>query len=283
MRINQISWGLGLALVWNTSVIGQVPPAPEGIFFQDAFTEGLVGSPPQAVEPSLPPAPVAVGNWSQAIRAEVLEDEVKSVVQAWYRAESGGKPLPETRKRRYIRYLAVLFGVISEYDGEMRWKSDAPEIWQSLLESRAGAHGATVSAEPFYALLSGGRWEGSPDQPTPPAARWKATLDRGVLMRRLESALDKVWDPLGKDAQHWRQRAPRARHDAEIAQMVSRLLVRDDMPDAGDTEYAQWCRDLQAAARRMVEAVNRDDRTSALEATRQLRQSCDQCHQAYRG
>src|SRR6185369_12192887 len=80
------------------------------------------------------PEPAAEGQgfaWSKLISPGTIEDEVKAQVMSTAAAtntpsefKGGGN---KTARNNYTD-LALMFGVIAQYDGDVRWKKDAPGL-----------------------------------------------------------------------------------------------------------------------------------------------------------
>jgi hypothetical protein len=121
------------------------PREVEQIFFTDA-RKALVGerppnlpaknarpsnsdsgaTPPTGTE--TPPVPGNAFRWSQLISPETLADEVKSyppLLAAVVKTPSQFQGKGAREARRYFSTMAALFAIITEYDGNVRWKSQA--------------------------------------------------------------------------------------------------------------------------------------------------------------
>ena len=125
----------------------------EGIFFNNLFEEGLVGPRPTADEirnrQSLAKRKPDVGTpdqspgsasfaWSKFIERDVIEDEVKLLQQQLTKKVT----TPVRFKTDYgsvhqsFGALSMLFAIISEYDSDVRWKTDARAAQSRLLVPR---------------------------------------------------------------------------------------------------------------------------------------------------
>ena len=135
--------------------------------------------------------------WSQVISGDALAAEVKRI------AATLREPLANPAKfksggyktcRAAFNELAVLFAVIAEYDGDVRWKDDASSLRDAL--ARAARNCKTGTDQTFAEgselrtqlddLIRGERLGG---KPAPPPERWSDLADRSLLMTRMEVAL----------------------------------------------------------------------------------------------
>ena len=144
-------WGLCLALLgtslWAATGERRAKPprwtgSVERVFFPDA-REALTGERPAAGSAPViagggnsdggGDSPAAVGGvftWSKLIGPEELEDEIKTLQKQVSETVTtptvfaGG--VYKTARREFTE-LAVLFAIIGEYDGDVRWKKDAAE------------------------------------------------------------------------------------------------------------------------------------------------------------
>lgn len=277
-----------------------------GVFFRDAFRDGLIGKrpaslgaagrPTSSVDASqrdeVPETKSSEQAWSQIISADTLEDEVKALaieivphVQTLGRFSSGGYQ----EARRIYSELAVLFAVIAEFDKKVRWTKEAPTMRDRF--SRAAANAKVTSVQAFneskqrrldlQELVRGGSIPVSPASQR--EAAWDHLADRSPLMERFTKSHDEglaIWTAT--------ETSFKANHDsiqreAQLLRMFATVLAREGMSDADDDDYVAHCRSLARAADAVLQAVQGDDATSARRATSAIGKSCVQCHDDYRG
>jgi len=111
----------------------------DGIYFENLFEEGLVGDRPEraqpgqlagstSVEETAEEAQDATFAWSKHISAGTIENEVKAIQNQL----SLDVTTPVKFKSEYAKshqsfsILSMVFGIVREYDGEVRWKKYAP-------------------------------------------------------------------------------------------------------------------------------------------------------------
>lgn len=132
----------------------------DGIYFENLFEQGLVGARPA---PQIGPAKGATvpgkgeaesagaaGEfaWSSFIAGATIEDEVKAI-QAQL-AKDVTTPVKfkseYSKAHQSFSLLSMIFGVIREYDSDVRWKKFAPEAQISFERAAANSRVGTIQA-----------------------------------------------------------------------------------------------------------------------------------------
>jgi cytochrome c556 len=282
----------------------KIPPdEANGIFFENVFEQGVIGRRPSPArargpEPASPlvagPAASAPANgdrWSATISAETLEDEVKRakiVIDQSVVSPTRFRSQDYRTCRLEFSLLAMLFGIIEEYDGQVRWKSDASKLRQAL--ARAGANCKSGSEQAFNEArqrkadlqdIVGGGSSSLP--PAKPKENWEQVCDRSPLMQRLERAEQDVLRPLTADAAGFRASAESLLHEAELVAAIGKVLQREGMMDAGDEDYDAFAERMTRSARDLVQALKQQNHEAARQAVGQISESCNACHEPYRG
>ena len=197
------------------------PSDGAGIFFDDVFSQGVSGPRPagavaspgafrrhryarQAAQESGPaedrrrPAPAspaaASGGWSKLIAAVTIEDEIKAVkarIDQAIATPTRFRSQDYKECRLQFTELAMLFGIIEEYDAEVRWKSAGPALREAF--ARCAANCKTGSDQAFQEArlrkqdlqdaVGGGRVNLPAGQPRDD---WQSVCDRSPLMKLLE-------------------------------------------------------------------------------------------------
>ncbi len=113
---------------------------PPGIFFENAFEQGLRGERPARLaadserNPPTPPTSVATEpatrgrDWAELISATSIEDELKSVKQrcdSALQSEGYFKTQGYREIRAHLGVAAMLFAIIDQYPGPVRWQKSA--------------------------------------------------------------------------------------------------------------------------------------------------------------
>ncbi len=304
-----------LPLLWAAAVLGAAPErrartpqwhqVPAGIFFEDAFEQGLTGTPrrPRSTQPAhspngapalplpLPtrPRPRTPVSWTEAIAAETIEDELKAIlgrVDGLLANASDFKGHGYLAARREFALAAMLFAIIQEYPASVRWKAQA-----------------AAARMPSGKLRYGRRWGRTPsfsrlNNCSSPCKNWSAAavsqvrgrsrrpigaaLARAPLMQRLEMAqAERLTSCLASVAAF--QKSPRrVVHEAQIVAAIAEALLQEGMEDAVDEDYRDYCRAMQQAAQEIQRAAERGDYETARGAGSRLQQTCTDCHSTYR-
>ena len=275
---------------------------PSHVFYRDAFQEGLVGSRPaklgqaaaaKAVDGT--PQEEAGGDsggyaWSRIVSASTLEDEIKSLqiqIQKSITTPSrftGGGYLDA---QRMFTEAALLFAVIAEFDGDVRWKDEAP-LARDLF-TRAAANTKTTSVQAFNEarerkrdleeLVRGGSLTGSN-----PAEKmnWEL-IHRGSLMKRFTTSYDDGLANWASSAESLKKNAADIKREAELLMLFAEVLTREGMEDGDDEDYAAYSQGLSDAAKNVLQAAESGDVEAARKAASHVGQSCVACHDDYRG
>jgi len=271
-----------------------------GTFFDDAFGS-LQGSRPafsaasRAVvnSPSAPPTAVAAAGgfkWSALISEATLTDEIKDakgVLAAATARPSDFKGGGYDRAREGFTVAALAFGVIAEYDEDVRWKKDAATARD--LFARVGFNckvgtdqslaEAKLRVSDLEAMLEGGSPQGKPDRDED--FRWSQVAGRPAMMSRLETA-DGLVAATVAEKDGFVKQLDRLLHDAEIVAVIAETIQRPDYEYHDDDTYRGYAAAMRDAALKVREACRRKDYDAARAAAGELKKSCDACHGDYR-
>jgi hypothetical protein len=289
------------------------PPAKEklrsDLFFTDAFKEGLVGERPAdlgkasapaggSVGNAVPGAPSATapasgasGNWSGLISASTIEDTIKSLKQQVDKEVttlSDFKGNGHKLARRDYTLLAVLFGVAGEYDGDVRWKKDAPAARDAFARSAANFKVATDQAfneaktrkQELSDLVGGSSPFAAKSADSKP--NWGQLANRGPLMQHLGSAWDDRLKPALSDKGQFNSGGDKILREAELFATIGEVLAKDGMPDADTAEYKAFCNRLRDGAKEIIDAVKQKNFDQASKASSVIGKACAECHENYR-
>ncbi|MBA4104570.1 MAG: hypothetical protein C0485_02345 [Pirellula sp.] len=232
-----------------------------------------------------------VAPWSQVISGDALAAEVKRI------AASLREPLANPAKfksggykdcRGAFNELAALFAVIAEYDGDVRWKDDAPALRDAF--ARAARNCKTGTDETFAAgaelqtqlddLIRGERLGG---KPAPAPERWSDLADRPLLMARMETALQEGISPALSNAREFSRKAVDVQQAAEVLSMLAALIDREEFEYWDDETFKGHSSDLRAASRELSRAAADVNYEAARSAAGRASQACSACHEGYRG
>ena len=285
----------------------KVEHRPE-IFFADAFKEGLsgprpanlsqgakavAGTPGSSSTPSIGSSATADASgagWSAIISAAAIEDEIKAyklLVDADVTTPSayaGNFKAP----RRDFSILAMLFAIAGEYDGEVRWKKDAPAardvFARTAANSKVGSqqvyNEAKLRKQELQDLIGGqSPYEGKEAETK---ATWGSVCDRAPLMQHLELIFDPRVKAAISDEGNFKSNIEKLSHDAEVIAAIGAVLAKEGMADADGDEYQAFCKVLQASGREIVEACKNKNYDSASSAVSAIGKACNDCHELYR-
>lgn len=289
------------------------PSTTQGVFFDNVFEQGLQG--PRPANLGQPPA-VATGGatdapasstpsggesssggggglyaWSKIISPTTIEDEIKALkLSADQNITTPNKFAGGDYRtvRRDFSVLALLLGIVAEYDGEVRWKESAAAARDLFARTAANAKVGTSQVyneakqrrDQLNDLVNGTRIEG---QNVEAKTKWGATIDRSPLMQKLELAFQGKVLPMTSSAATFKENKAELKHQAELIAAMAEVLKQEGMEDAGDSDYDGHCDKMKNAALEIVEAIKLDNQDAAAKAAGQISQSCSECHESYRG
>ena len=237
------------------------------------------------------PASPGTGVWSPLISATVLEDEVKSLklavdetVTTPVRFQSQGFKAAHDQ----FALLATLFGIVAQYDGDVRWKEQAPVARDLFAHAAASAtvgstqvfNEARQRKQDLQDLVSGARLTATP---TESADDWSTVAERPPLMRRLEIASQTNMTPIVGSPAEFSSRRTELLHEAQIIAALAEVLQQPGMMDADDDTYAEFAAQMKQAALGIVEATRQENYEAARQSAGDVIKSCSQCHELYRG
>lgn len=275
----------------------------ERVFFKDVFSE-LVGPRPADISKAAPIASAPTGNggsagsetptskgvWPSLIMASTLEDEVKQLkilVDKDVTTPSDFNGRGYKVCRVHFTTLAALFGVIHEYDGDVRWKRSARAARDLFARTAANAkvgtpqvyNEAKLRKQDLQDLVSGSNVDVK-EKPEPPT--WGDLVDRSPLMQRLEISVNERLKSMLSNEGQFKRDNEKVLHEAEIVAILSELLSQEGMEDGDDEDYAGYADKMRDAAREVVEGVKLNDYERARKAIGVVDQACAECHELYR-
>ncbi len=275
----------------------------ERVFFDDLF-QHLVGKRPDSGVPASTAAPAPASKdglkpsdgskgfaWTGVISPVTLEDEVKSLKLDLDRVvTTPGEFAGRGHEAARLDYslLAVLFGIIDQYDGEVRWKDSAARARDLFSHTAANLKaGGSIQVynesklrkQDLSDLILGSRL---PARDEATEAGWKGVVDRSPVMQLLETRLESNLKQWTATPAEFQTKSEKIGHEAEITAALAAALARPGMDDADDPQYCQFAASLEKAARQMVQAVKSQDAAAARSAMTRISRSCVDCHEDYR-
>lgn len=309
----------GLLAVALTYAVGQDRPkgAPKRVrppkfdpakvseyFFEDVFSK-VVGErpakgdrPPAVANAASTPTPnspngsaLPTGEWAKLISPTTIEDEIKAIKLEVAKnittpsefAGRGHKAI-----RREFSVLAMLFAIITEYEGEVRFKRDAAAARNAFARTanntKAGGNSnvfgeAKARKADLDELLNGASIAASGPGDTPD---WATIIDRAPLMQRLETAYQTRLTPALSNQGEFSKSAETVLHEAELIAAMAAVLTKPGMSDSEDETYAGFANSMKEGASELTAAVKQSNYEQARTAAGKIDKACSQCHESYR-
>jgi hypothetical protein len=229
--------------------------------------------------------------WSHIVDADTLATEVKRIASQLSRplaSLDAFKSQGHAECRTRFALLAVLFAVIDQYDGEVRWQSDAA-AWRDAFA--AAARSCERGSEQSFAEASKLRIElqdivrgGRPGGEKHPGLRaWSDLADRKLLMQRMQQAMIERVNPQLSDRRTFEKARLDVRHEAELAALLAKVIDRDGYEYWDDDTFRDYAGELRAAAGELSRAASDANYAAARRAAARVGQACAACHDGYRG
>jgi hypothetical protein len=304
-----VSVGLAATTIWAAAAAKRSKPphwskSVNDVFFADA-REKLVGERPAAGGQVATAAAAGGGAmaegdgapaggvfpWSKLIGAEELEDEIKTLQKEL----SAGVTLPNPFKgggykttRRQLTELALLFGIIAEYDGDVRWKKDSPSMRELMARTgfncKVGTDGsfneAKLRRDELETLVRGGSAPSVPGVES--KAVWDKVIGRPPLMQRLETAQQQGLAIWTANAGDFSKNQDKVLKEAELISAIAEVIQRPGFEFADDETYLGFAKQMRDAAMTIVEAAKSKNYDAARAASGKIDKACSQCHEGYR-
>jgi hypothetical protein len=291
-------------------VVGGKPTALPPKTFEKAIEEAFASDAREKLGPGQPglvsapanPAETTTGGesssaagkvpWSEIVSSAAIEDEIKSQVAATLEGvkspsayNSGGNKVVG----RNFTVVAAMFQVVSQYDGQIRWKNDSLAF--AALFGRAGANSSKVNspeafneakarAADLQELIGGGKIEASPPEGD---ATWAQLVARPLLMQRMDESYQQRLKGWTGNQSDFDANLESLEREAQILAALAKI-IQDESFDYSDAEtYRQYARELQSQALNIASAARLKDRGTAESAAAGVYKACDACHGEFRG
>lgn len=274
------------------------------VFFPDARLELGPGEPGRQPVADSKPAPMPTkpketatktddATWSGMVSGEAIEDEIKSYVPAvaeHTRSLNAFKSGGYQEIRDSYSVLAVLFGVIAQYDGQVRWKDEAAGMRAAL--SRAGFNCKVATDASFkesklrgedLATLVRGGFPELPEAATLPEDGWASVSDRPPLMKRMEQSQRGRLNVWTSNAGEFESNFDELLQEANLLRLMTEVIRDPSYEFAEDELYLEYVDAMQTHCDVLIEAIEQDRFEDAQSAVRMINQQCDNCHGDYRG
>lgn len=272
------------------------------IFFPDVFArlEGerpanpnvQVAQTPAAGAPSGGDDTPAGGSyaWSKVISATTIEDEVKAIKLAAEKnittpQDFAGRGYKEVR--RDFSVLALLFAIINEYDGDVRFKRDAAAAREMFARTASNAKAgnnnvyneAKKRKDELLDIINGAALA---EKAEAEENDWTKVADRSPLMQRLEAGHEKKLVKYTGSADAFSEDIENVLHEAEIIAAIAEALTREGMEDGDDETYAGFANLMKRSALDVVAAAKSNNAEQARKAAGEISKACSDCHDNFR-
>ena len=229
------------------------------------------------------------GGWADLISPISIEDEVKrvklhfdSVVTTPGAFKGGGYQ----EARTDLSILAVMFAIIQEHNGDVRWKDQAAAardlLARSAFNCKAGStqvyNEAKLRKADLQDLVSG---SGLNNREGEEENDWAMIVDRAPMMEYAQQLLDSLQD-VTNNAASVKDNPEQVRREAELLTILGDVLTKEGMDDFDDADYAALSKQMKEAAKGVVGALERGDADAVRKGVGAISQSCDACHEQYR-
>jgi hypothetical protein len=231
----------------------------------------------------------ADNEWSPLISPISIEDEVKrlklhfdSIVTTPGAFNSGGY----MEARLDLTILAMMFAVINEHSGEVRWKGESATardlLARTAFNCKAGSiqvyNEANLRKADLQDLISGA---GLSARDTNSETEWGMIVDRSPLMEYADMLIDSLEDAT-RDAKSVAANPDRIRRQAELLSVFGVVLTKEGLDESDDEDYTKLSLHMVEASRGVVAALDRGDADEVRKNVSAVRQRCDACHEQYR-
>jgi hypothetical protein len=229
--------------------------------------------------------------WSKIVSADTLQDEIKhyqTEVKDNVKNPSEFKGNLFKRARDDFSMLAAAFGVIAEYDGDVRWKDQAVTARDLFGKSGVNCKVATdqsyndakLRADDLATLIRGDTLPANPN--AEPKTNWAKLVNRPPLMHRLDLAQTGHLAPWTANPTDFSKHLDGVQHEAEIIAMIAEIIQRDGFDFTDDKSYLGFAREMEKQATDIASAARSKNYDEARTAAGKLGQACNNCHAGFR-
>jgi len=229
--------------------------------------------------------------WSKLIAADELQNEVKSlsaVLADAVKTQQGFLGGGSKKARQSLSQLAAAFAIINEYDGDVRWKGQAPAARDLFAKAGYNSKAATEatfreakSRSDDLATLLRGETITAPTN-VEPKNDWSKVSNLSPLMLRLEAAQRDRISAATSNTGEFKKNAPQLAHESEIVAAFAEAISRPGMDNADDEKFHGFAKALQQSALDLRAAVKNDNYDSARAAAGTMAKTCTNCHADFR-
>jgi cytochrome c556 len=288
------AWGQGKSKparakppVWDESKF-------EGVFFSD-LSKALVGKRPspsdvvkQPASTSSSPTTKAVpkasqsDGWNSVVSSTSLEGLIKDAkgrLAATVVTPSAFRSGGNFEASRELSLLALLFAILEDYPGDVRWKSSARAARSAM--SRAAQsptfEEAKKRVQDLDVVLGGSQLAAEPKS----EIAWENLIAIEPLMKLLEMHKQPI-DAACANPDAFKKSQDELLRYAELVALLGKASIIEKSTYADDAQFAALAKEMTLQSQAIARAVHNNDPEAARVAAGKLGQSCSNCHDAYR-
>jgi|GEM_PF-6818709 len=237
-----------------------------------------------------PETPVAAtgGTWGDWLGSEVLEGEIKTQATAFTNDTKQAGPFKASLYKKVqveATVLTVMFGVIAQFEGQVRWKDKAAGLRDELAKVAGQCKtGDQYAAVKLQAASLGELIQGSPIDVAPGKAgsKWSEIAEFTAVMKRMDLADKEKLKPLVSSEADFKANKDQILHEATVMAILAEVITDKGYDSAAEDEYQKWAKAMKAHAIDIVDACKQDQYEKARTATAGIFKACADCHSAYR-
>ena len=278
---------------WSRDVLDAFFENAENQLFGERPTHFLPDNPSRVAATLLPskqPAD-AEQKWSTLIDAETLTAEIKRInnrLAAPLKNLSAFKAGGNKACRRDFGLLSVLFGVIDQFDEDVRWQRSAKQMQsrsfrasQTCQAASAPSYAAAKNAQAVLEELLRGQAPPESDAPNNKDSE-QQLIEITQVMQNMEVAMKERLAPTLTNAREFRKRSHLAAEQAQILVMLAKLAQHPKYGYEEEDTYLSEARQLIQASEELSQAAQEKNYEAARKAVGRVSQACSRCHEDYR-
>lgn len=230
------------------------------------------------------------GMWTALISGESIESEIKfqqSVLNESAKTLNGFKSGGNVKARDSLLMMASLFAIIGKYDGDVKWKKDSEGMQQACTQAGNNCKTSSDNAykevtkviEMLKSLMQG---QVSDLPKLDPESTWGQHITINPLMKRLELAEKDHLGPWTSDAGALTKNKDAVIREGEALAFIGQFINDPSFELVENADYKGWANALVKAGKDLAQAAKDGDHAKALAAFGAIKQTCTDCHGAYR-
>jgi hypothetical protein len=238
------------------------------------------GSGPAGVEDKM--------GWKNLISAGSLEDLVKEsklrldkLITTPTAFAGGGY----NEARREFSLLSLLFAIVENYPGEVRWKNSSSAARVAMERTAANTK---VGSRQVYdeakkrlgdldTLMSGSALSGEAKT----EIAWENLIDIAPIMKLLDASHNEQISKMTASEDLFKQNQDTIGRHAELIAVLGRTLTIEKMPNADDDQFVTFAKDMVVQAQQLGLAVKTGNAELARTASGKIGQCCANCHDSF--